>query len=56
MKAWLKCFNRRRAQELTEVNGTARKLLLKKFSQSSVDFIFFTDEKVFTVASVVKEL
>jgi len=52
----LKCFKRRRAQELTEANCTARKLLLNKFSPFFADFIFFTDEKVFTVASAVKEL
>ena len=52
----LKCFKRRRAQELTEANCTARKLLLKKFTQFAVDFIFFTDEKVFTVTSAVKKL
>jgi len=51
----LKCFKRRRAQELTEANCTARKLLLNKFSQFAADFIFFTDEKVFTVKAV-KEL
>jgi len=50
----LKCFKRRRAQELTE-NCTARKLLLKKFSQFAADFIFFTDENVVTVASALKE-
>ena len=46
---------RRQRQELTEANCTARmkrcKLLLKEFSQIAKDFIFFTDEKVFTVAS-----
>jgi len=52
----LKCFKRRRAQELTEANCTARKLLLKKFSQFAADFLFFTYEKVFTVASAVIEL
>ena len=52
----IKCFNRRRAQELTEAPCTARRLLRKKFSQSAADFVFFTDEKVFTVASKVKEL
>jgi len=51
----LKCFKRRSAQELTEANCTARKLLLKRFSQSVADF-FFKDEKVFTVASAVNEL
>jgi len=53
----LKWFKRRRAQELTEANCTAaRKLLLKKFSHFAVDFIFFVYEKVFTVASAVKEM
>jgi len=52
----LKCFKRRRVQEVTEAHCTAYKLLLKKFSQLVMDFIFFTDEKVFTVASAVKEL
>jgi len=51
----LKWFKRRRAQELAEANCTACKLLLK-FSEFSADFILFTDEKVFTVASAVKEL
>jgi len=52
----LKCFKRRRAQELTEANCTARKLLPKKFFQFAAEFTFFTDEKLFTVASAVKEL
>jgi len=51
----LKCFKRRRAHDLTDQNCAARlmcsRLLLKKFPKSAVDFIFFTDEKVFTVAS-----
>ena len=51
----LKCFNRQRTQELTEANCTAHKLLLKKFSQFAVDHIFFTDQKVFIVASAAKE-
>jgi len=51
----LKCFKRRRAQELTEANCTARKLLLK-FFQFAEDFVSSKDEKVFTVASAVKEL
>jgi len=54
----LKCFKRRRAQELTEANHHARlvrsKLLLKKYSPSDVSFIWFTDEKVFTVATPKK--
>ena len=53
----LKCLKRRRAQELTAANRLARlsrsKQLLLKFSPAEVDFIFFTDEKVFTVAPPV---
>ena len=41
---------------MTEAICTARKVLLKNFSQSAADFVFFADEKVFTVALVVKEL
>ena len=52
----LKCFQRRRVQELTKVHCTVCKLLLKKFSQFAADFNFFADEKVFIVASAVKEL
>jgi len=37
------------------VNCTARKLLPKKFFQFAEDFIFFADEKMFTVAAAVKE-
>ena len=52
---WLKCFKRRRAQELTDANCTARmkhaKLLLQKFRHYATDFVFFMDEKVFSVAS-----
>ena len=52
----LKCFkSRRRAQELTDTNCAARmkraKLLLQQFRQSATDFVFFTDEKVFSVTS-----
>jgi len=51
----LKCFKRRRAYDQTDQNSAARlmhsRLLLKKFPKSAVDFIFFTNEKVFTVAS-----
>ena len=43
-------------QELTEANCTVHKLLLKKFFQFAADSIFFTDEKMFTVAAAVKEL
>jgi len=44
----------RRAQELTDANCAARvklaKLLLQKFPQYATDFVFFTDEKMFSVA------
>jgi len=43
------------AQELTEANCSAGELLPKKISQFTADF-FFADERVFTVASAVKEL
>jgi len=47
--------SRRLAQKLTDANCAARmkraKLLLQKFPQSATDFVFFTDEKVFSVAS-----
>jgi len=50
----LKCVKKRKAQELTEANCVIRlqraKQLLRKFSPNDVSFIFFTDEKVFTVA------
>jgi len=50
----LKCIKKSYAQELTEANCITRlshtKKLLSKFPESAVDFIFFTDEKVFTVA------
>ena len=49
----LKCLKRRRAQQLSEANRVARltrcKQLLKRYDDSAVDFIWFTDEKVFTV-------
>lgn len=49
----LKCLKRRRAQLLSENNRIARltrcKQLLKEFPDTSVDFIWFSDEKVFTV-------
>lgn len=50
----LKCFKRSRAQELTEANKLTRlarcKTLVKKFPSHLVPFIWFTDEKIFTVA------
>jgi len=51
----LKCFKKRRAQELTDANCAARmkraKLLLQKFPQSATDFVFFKDKRMFSVAS-----
>jgi hypothetical protein len=51
------CFKKRRAHELTEANKITRltraKQLLKKYPEALVGFIFFTDEKLFTVASPV---
>ena len=53
----LKCLKKRQAQELTAANRSARlsrsKQLLRNFSPAEVDFIFFTDEKIFTVASPI---
>ena len=51
----LKCFKKRRAQELTETNRLVRlsraKQLLKSYSVHDTSLIWFTDEKVFTVAT-----
>jgi len=48
-------FQEAHAQELTDANCAVRmkraKFLLQKFPQSLTDFVFFTDEKVFSVAS-----
>jgi hypothetical protein len=53
----LKCFKKRRAQELTEANKLTRftraQQLLNKYPSSLVSFIWFTDEKLFTVAPPV---
>ena len=50
----LKCFKRRRAQELMESNRLARLVrsqqLLKRYQEYDVAFLWFTDEKIFTVA------
>ena len=50
----LKCIKKRRAQQLSVVNCETRvtraSLLLRSFPKHSVDFIFFTDEKIFSVA------
>ena len=52
---FLQIWKKKQTQELTDVNCTARmkraKLVLQKFPQSATDFVFFTDEKVFSVAS-----
>ena len=54
----LKCFKRRRGQELYEANCQARlnrsKMLLAKYLETDVNFMtfmWFTDENVFTVAT-----
>src|SRR3954465_10553089 len=48
-------FKEKRAQELTQANKLTRlvraKQLLKSYPQHLVHFIWFTDEKVFTVAA-----
>lgn len=53
----LKALKRKRAQELTPVNKLNRLIrcrqLLRQFPQHAVAFIWFTDEKLFTVASPV---
>lgn len=53
----LKCFKKKQAQELTDANKLTRltraKQLLKKYPSSVVPFIWFTDEKLFTVAAPV---
>jgi hypothetical protein len=51
----LKCLKKRRAQQLTDANVVNRmqrsQLLLDRFTEHEVDFIFFSDEKIFTVAA-----
>lgn len=51
----LRCLKKRRAQELTEANKQARFQrscqLLRLYPASLVNFIWFTDEKLFTVAA-----
>jgi len=50
----LKCFKRHRAHELTENNKLARyercRCILKRYPALLVNFIWFTDEKLFSVA------
>jgi len=51
----LKCLKKSNAQALTSANKQARmtwvRQLMQKYSKAMVNFIFFTDEKVFTVAA-----
>jgi len=51
----LKCFKKRRATELTEANKKARLersgQLLDRYPAHMVNFIWFTDEKLFTIAT-----
>jgi hypothetical protein len=53
----LKCLKKRRAHELTDANKLTRlvrsKQLLRLYSNADVHFIWFTDEKVFTVAAPI---
>jgi hypothetical protein len=53
----LVCFKKRRAHELTAANKLTRlvraKQLLKIYPEHTVPFIWFTDEKIFTVAPPV---
>lgn len=51
----LKCLKRRRAQELNVANRQSRlvraRKLLRQYSADDVSFIWFTDEKIFSVAA-----
>lgn len=51
----LKCLKKQEAQELTPANKVTRceraKRLLHKYPEHLVDFIWFSDEKLFTIAS-----
>jgi len=51
----LKCLKKRHAQELTPANCASRLIQAKKrlhlFPTSVVDFVFFTDEKIFSLAA-----
>ena len=50
----LKCFKKKKAQDLTTANKLARltraRQLLKKYPEHAVPFIWFSDEKIFSVA------
>jgi len=54
----LRCLKKRRAQELTASNRANRlqraRMLLKMYPDDQVNFMWFTDEKVFTVAAPKK--
>jgi len=51
----MKCMKRKRVQELTATHRNARLVragqLLQRFSEADACFVFFTDEKTFTVAA-----
>lgn len=51
----LKCLKKRKAHELTKANMQARldrsQSLLRRYPAAMVNFIWFTDEKIFTVAA-----
>ena len=51
----LKCLKKKRAQELTDANKLSRlvraKQLLREYPAHQVQFIWFTDEKLFTVSA-----
>ena len=53
----MKCFKNKQAQDLTDTSKIARlvrtKQLLRKYSQRLVQFMWFTDEKLFTVTPPV---
>lgn len=53
----LVCFKKRKAQDLTALNKLTRfvrsKQLLRKYPAHTIPFIWFTDEKIFTVAPPV---
>lgn len=53
----LKCYRKRHAQDLTEANKMKRlaccKQLLKRFPEHAVSFLWFTDEKLFTMSHPV---
>ena len=54
----LKCFKRRRAQQLSDANCAAptkrAKLLLQKFPQSAIEFVFFMDENTLSMHSYMR--